>query len=296
MQKITAAIVQHACTQDYEKNMMASVRGIENAAKQNADIVLLPELATLPYFCITEDPDNFDLAETIPGKTSERLSEVAKQNQIIIVTTVFEKRAKGIYHNTAIVIDKDGSLAGSYRKMHIPDDPGFYEKYYFTPGDQGFKPIDTSIGKLGVLICWDQWYPEAARLMALAGAEVLLYPSAIGWEPDEKEAENARQRNAWITIQKAHAIANNLPILVSNRIGLEEINNHEKQATLFWGSSFIADQQGDVLIEASDNDETVIVSDINLEKTEQTRRIWPYFRDRRIDHYDDLLERNIDEP
>ena len=295
MNNIKVAVVQHACTHNYEMNLEAGIKGIEDAAAQNADLVLLPELSLLPYFCITENPDNYDLAEPVPGKTSDKLSELAIKNQVVIVTTIFEKRAKGIYHNTALVFDKDGSIAGTYRKMHIPDDPGFYEKYYFTPGDQGFKPIDTSIGRLGVLICWDQWYPEAARIMALSGAELLLFPSAIGWEPNESEQEKIRQRNAWITIQKAHAIANNLPVLVSNRIGLEGISNHETQSTLFWGSSFIAGQQGETLAKATPDDECVIITELDLEKTEQVRRLWPYFRDRRIEHYQGLLQRNIDD-
>lgn len=295
MKNIKVAVVQHACSDSYEENLKTGIDGIEKAAAQGVDLVLLPELSMGRYFCITEDPDNYDLAEPIPGKTTEQLQHVAKKNNVCIVTTLFEKRAKGLYHNTAIVIDKDGSLAGTYRKMHIPDDPGFYEKYYFTPGDQGFIPIDTSIGRLGVLICWDQWYPEAARIMALSGAELLLFPSAIGWEPEEDEAEKTRQRNAWVTIQKAHAIANNLAVVVSNRIGLEKTETSEDNATLFWGSSFIAGQQGEILAEATVDKETVIIAEIDLEKTEQVRRIWPYFRDRRIDHYAGLLQRHIDD-
>ncbi len=292
--KLNVAVVQHACGIDTSKNIELDSKWIKHAAKQDADLVLLPELSTSPYFCITQDPANFDLAESIPGNTSDRFSEIAKANNVVIVTTIFEKRTKGLYHNTAVVFDKDGSIAGTYRKMHIPDDPGFYEKYYFTPGEEGFKPIDTSIGKLGVLICWDQWYPEAARLMALAGAEILLFPSAIGWEPEETEQEKQRQRDAWMTIQQGHAIANNLPVMVSNRIGLEEINNHEKQTTLFWGSSFIAGQQGELLAAADTDGEGIIIADIDLERTEQVRRIWPYFRDRRIDQYNDILKRHID--
>lgn len=295
MATIKAAVVQHACTHSYDENMHASIKGIEAAAAQQADLVLSPELNSSHYFCITEDPENYDLAESIPGKTSERLSALAKKHNIIIITTVFEKRAKGIYHNTAIVLDKDGSLAGTYRKMHIPDDPGFYEKYYFTPGDQGFIPIDTSIGRLGVLICWDQWYPEAARIMALSGAEILLYPSAIGWEPDEVEDEKQRQLNAWVNIQKGHAIANNLPLICSNRIGLESADKNETLATQFWGSSFILGQQGEMLVEASPDKETLIVADIDLTRTEQIRHVWPYFRDRRIEHYDGILQRYIGE-
>ncbi len=292
---IKAAVVQHACSSNYDENLKSGINGIEQAAMQGADLVLLPELSMTTYFCITEDPKNYDLSEPVPGKTSTQLQDVARKNNIIIVATIFEKRAKGIYHNTAVVIDKDGSLAGTYRKMHIPDDPGFYEKYYFTPGDQGFIPINTSIGRLGILICWDQWYPEAARIMALSGAEILLFPSAIGWEPAEIEQEKNRQQNAWITIQKSHAIANNLPIIVSNRIGLENLETRDPNATQFWGSSFIAGQQGETLAEASTDDTCVIMAEIDLNKTEQIRRIWPYFRDRRIEHYDGILKRHIDD-
>lgn len=295
MKNIKAAVVQHACSDNYEENLNVGINCIKEAAVQGIDLVLLPELSMGPYFCITEDPKNYDLAEPIPGKTTELLQEVAKENNIIIVTTLFEKRAKGLYHNTAIVLDKDGSLAGTYRKMHIPDDPGFHEKYYFTPGDQGFKPITTSIGKLGVLICWDQWYPEAARIMALSGAEILLFPSAIGWEPEEEQAEKDRQRDAWITIQRSHAIANNLPVIVSNRTGLETTENNNDMATQFWGSSFICGQQGEIIAEAGANEEALITAVLDLERTEQVRRIWPYFRDRRIDHYQGIIERNIDD-
>jgi N-carbamoylputrescine amidase len=295
MKNIKVAVVQHACHENYDDNLKAGIDGIKKAATQGADLVLLPELSMGRYFCITEDPNNYDLAETIPGKTSEHLQHVAKENNIVIVTTVFEKRAKGLYHNTAIVLDKDGSLAGTYRKMHIPDDPGFYEKYYFTPGDQGFKPINTSLGKLGVLICWDQWYPEGARIMALSGAELLLFPSAIGWEPDEELAEKDRQRDAWITIQRSHAIANNLPVISSNRIGLETSTAEDNMATQFWGSSFITGQQGEILSQAGSDEETVIVAELDLERTEEVRRIWPYLRDRRIDEYSGILKRHIDE-
>ena len=294
MSKIKAAVVQHACTDNYEQNLQAGLDGIKQAASKGADLVLLPELSMGLYFCITEDPKNFDLAEPIPGKSTEALQTAAKENNIVVVATLFEKRAKGLYHNTAIVIDKDGTLAGTYRKMHIPDDPGFYEKYYFTPGDLGFKPIDTSIGKLGVLICWDQWYPEGARIMALSGAEILLFPSAIGWEPDADETENARQRDAWITVQRGHAIANNLPVISSNRVGLEK-DNSSNMATLFWGSSFITGQQGEVLTEAATDKEEVIVTELDLDKTEDVRRIWPYLRDRRIDEYSGILKRHIDD-
>lgn len=289
--KIRVAVVQHACSADYDKNLQAGINGIKQAAEQGADLALLPELSMGLYFCISEDPNNFDLAEPIPGKTTERLKLVAKENKIVVIATIFEKRAKGLYHNTAVVLDKDGSLAGIYRKMHIPDDPGFYEKYYFTPGDLGFKPVDTSIGRLGVLICWDQWYPEGARIMALSGAEVLLFPSAIGWEPEEHQAEKDRQRNAWMTIQRGHAIANNLPVVSSNRTGMETSHDIE---TRFWGSSFITGQQGEILAEAGTDEESVIIADLDLEHTEQVRRIWPYLRDRRIDEYSGILKRHID--
>lgn len=291
MSKMKFAVVQHACNDSYEQNLEAGINGIKYATSQGADLVLLPELSMGRYFCIKEDPANFDLAEPIPGQTTERLQQAAKENNIVIIATIFEKRAKGLYHNTAVVVDKDGSLAGTYRKMHIPDDPGFYEKYYFTPGDQGFIPIDTSVGRLGVLICWDQWYPESARIMALSGAEVLLFPSAIGWEPDEQQLEKDRQRDSWITIQRSHAIANNLPVIVSNRTGMEKSAEIE---TLFWGSSFITGQQGEILKQAGTDEETVIVAELDLDRTEQVRRIWPYLRDRRIDQYDGILKRHID--
>ncbi len=294
MNKVKVAVVQHACGEQYDDNLAAGLKGISQAAECNADLVLLPELSMSRYFCITEDHDNFDLAEPIEGKTTTRLQQAAKEHHIVVIGTVFEQRARGLYHNTAFIIDKDGTLAGTYRKMHIPDDPGFHEKYYFTPGEEDFRPVNTSIGKLGVLICWDQWFPEAARIMALAGAELLLFPSAIGWEPDEDTEENARQRDAWITIQRGHAIANNLPVVASNRIGLEQSPDKDI-ATLFWGSSFICDQQGEMLSEASTDAEEVIISTIDLEKTEQVRRIWPYLRDRRIDRYDDILQRHIDD-
>lgn len=288
------AVVQHDCNQDYQHNLDNSIAGIHAACMQGAEIVLLPELNCLPYFCVREEVRNFDLAETIPGPTTESLGKIAKEKGIIIITSVFEKRAKGLYHNTAVVLDKDGSLAGTYRKMHIPDDPGFYEKFYFTPGDQGFVPINTSVGKLGVLVCWDQWFPEAARLMALSGAEMLFYPSAIGWDPNDNDEEKVRQRNAWMTIQKSHAIANNLPVISSNRIGFEVDPVDNSKGSEFWGSSFIVGQQGEVLAKAPIDKTAVIVAEIDTGKTDTVRRIWPYFRDRRIDAYQDLVKRNIE--
>ncbi len=294
MKKLNVAVAQHHYSQSYADNLDKNREQIISAAKQGADLVLLPELSLSHYFCITENPVHFDNAETIPGKSTEVFQQLARENNIVIVTTLFEKRSEGIYHNTAIVCDKDGSLAGKYRKMHIPDDPGFHEKFYFTPGDQGFKPVSTSIGKLGVLVCWDQWFPEAARMMAMADADLLLFPSAIGWEPDEDATENQRQREAWITIQRSHAIANSLPIMVSNRIGLEATDDANMQ-TLFWGSGFIAGQQGEILQQCTSDKAEVIMTEISLDRTKQLRRIWPYFRDRRIDAYQGLLKRHIDE-
>ncbi|MEE8321342.1 MAG: carbon-nitrogen hydrolase [Gammaproteobacteria bacterium] len=288
---IKAAIVQHGCQDNYKENLDRSVAGINEAADHGVDLVLLPELHTLPYFCISEDKCHFDLAESIPGPTTGTLATLAQERRVVIVASVFEQRTTGIYHNTAVVLDTDGSIAGTYRKMHVPDDPGYYEKYYFTPGDQGFVPIKTSIGILGVLVCWDQWFPEAARLMALAGAELLLFPSAIGWEPGDDEQEKARQLDAWMTIQKAHAIANNVSVLVSNRVGHENDPTGNTNGTGFWGSSFIAGPQGEILARAATDEVTVITADIDIQQTENLRRIWPYFRDRRIDHYQGLLER-----
>ena len=292
--KFKVAVVQHACNQDYQHNLDNSINGILEACKQGAEIVLLPELNCLPYFCVNEEVRNFDLAETIPGPTTETLGKIAKENNVIIITSIFEKRAKGLYHNTAVVMDKDGSLAGTYRKMHIPDDPGFYEKFYFTPGDQGFVPIQTSVGKLGVLVCWDQWFPEAARLMALAGAEMLFYPSAIGWDPRDDEEEKIRQRNAWVVIQKSHAIANNLPVISSNRVGFEADPADNSKGTEFWGSSFIAGQQGELLAKAVIDKPAVIIAEVDTGRTDTVRRIWPYFRDRRIDAYQDIVKRHIE--
>lgn len=292
--KLKVAVVQHDCNQDYRHNLDNSISGILEACKQGTDIVLLPELNCLPYFCVNEEVRNFDLAETIPGPTTAELGKVAKENNVIIITSIFEKRAKGLYHNTAVVLDRDGTLAGTYRKMHIPDDPGFYEKFYFTPGDQGFMPIQTSAGKLGVLVCWDQWFPEAARLMALAGAEMLFYPSAIGWDPRDDEEEKVRQRNAWMTIQKSHAIANNLPVISSNRVGFEADPSDNSKGTEFWGSSFISGQQGEVLAKAVIDKPAVILAEVDTARTDTVRRIWPYFRDRRIDAYQDITKRHLE--
>jgi len=284
------ALVQQRCSEDRDANLEASIRGIQGAAEQGAQLVLLPELHTSVYFCQTEDPARFELAEPIPGPSTERLSAVAAELGVVLVASLFERRAPGLYHNTAVVIERDGSLAGRYRKMHIPDDPGYYEKFYFTPGDLGFQPIDTSVGRLGVLVCWDQWYPEAARLMALAGAELLLYPTAIGWDPADERAEQERQRDAWITVQRGHAVANGLPLAACNRTGFEPSPTGSEGAQ-FWGSSFVAGPQGELLAQGGTDEETVLAVDVDLQRSEAVRRMWPFLRDRRIDEYGDLVRR-----
>ncbi len=290
---LTVSAVQQPCDEDRQTNLDFSIAKIHEAAAANADLVVLPELHLGPYFCQSEDYNNYDLAQPIPGPTTEILSDVAKELGIVIVSTIFEKRAPGLYHNTAVVFDKDGSIAGKYRKMHIPDDPGFYEKYYFTPGDLGFKPIETSIGKLGVLVCWDQWYPEAARLMALAGAELLIYPTAIGWDPEDSPEEQQRQLDAWITIQRSHAVANGIPVISCNRIGFELAPNSTTGIN-FWGNSFIAGPQGDIITSANDSETKLLSCSIDKAKAERVRQIWPFLRDRRIDEYGDLTRRFID--
>lgn len=291
---LTVAVVQHANTADYQHNLNASITGIRRAAAQGAQLVMLQELHTGLYFCQVEDTDYFDLAETIPGKSTDTLGKLAAELGIVIVCSLFEQRATGLYHNTAVVLDTDGSIAGRYRKMHIPDDPGYYEKFYFTPGDLGFTPIKTSLATLGVLVCWDQWYPEAARLMALAGAELLLYPTAIGWNPHDTAEEQARQREAWITIQRAHAIANNIPVLSANRVGFENDPSGQTAGSQFWGSSMIIGWQGELLAQADTSSATELVVALDMGRTEQVRRWWPYLRDRRIDAYGDLVKRYRD--
>ena len=292
--ELAVALLQHSCTDNRQHNLEQIAKGIEAAAKQGAQLILLQELHNSLYFCQTEDTRQFDLAETIPGPSTERLAQLAKTHQVVIVASLFEKRAAGLYHNTAVVLDSDGSLAGRYRKMHIPDDPGFYEKFYFTPGDLGFTPIQTSLGKLGVLVCWDQWFPEAARLMALAGAELLLYPTAIGWDPNDEQAEQQRQLQAWITVQRAHAVANGIPVLVCNRTGYEAAPD-DSGGIQFWGNSFVAGPQGEILAQASaDRPETLLVK-LDRQRSEAVRRIWPYLRDRRIDAYEDLTLRYRDQ-
>jgi N-carbamoylputrescine amidase len=294
MQKnIIACAVQQSCNSGRENNLAYSIQQIELAAKQQVDLVVLPELHLDHYFCQNEDTDCFALAQPIPGPTCEILSAVAKTNKVVIVSTIFEKRAPGLYHNTAVVFDKDGNIAGAFRKMHIPDDPGFYEKFYFTPGDLGFKPIQTSIGKLGVLVCWDQWYPEAARLMALAGAECLIYPTAIGWNPSDEPAEKQRQLEAWITIQRSHAVANGIPVISCNRIGFEAAPDHGEGID-FWGNSFIAGPQGEILSSADEQLDGLLIASLVASRSEQVRQIWPFLRDRRIDAYGDLVRRYID--
>ena len=291
---LTVGLIQQRCTTDAAQNLSASIEGIRKASTRGARLVLLPELHTSLYFCQTEDTANFDLAETIPGPATERLGKLAAELGIVIVASIFEKRAAGLYHNTAVAIESDGRIAGCYRKMHIPDDPGYYEKFYFTPGDLGFNPVRTSVGTLGILVCWDQWYPEAARLMALGGAQLLLYPTAIGWNPADDAEEQARQCDAWLTIQRGHAIANGLPVLTCNRTGFETDDSGHTDGIRFWGSSAILGPQGEILEQATVNETGILVAEIDLHRTERVRRLWPYLRDRRIDAYQDLLRRYRD--
>ncbi|KTF18990.1 carbon-nitrogen hydrolase [Pseudoalteromonas sp. 10-33] len=288
--KLTVALVQQSNSDNDDENMAKSIKAIREAAKSGAQLVVLQELHRSLYFCQTEDVDVFDLAETIPGPSSNTLGELAKELNIVIVASLFEKRATGLYHNTAVVLEKDGSIAGKYRKMHIPDDPGFYEKFYFTPGDLGFEPIQTSVGKLGVLVCWDQWFPEAARLMAMAGAELLIYPTAIGWDPNDDQDEQTRQKDAWVISQRAHAVANGVPVISCNRVGHERDPSGHSSGIQFWGNSFIAGPQGEFLAQANNIDEQILVVEVDQKRSENVRRIWPFLRDRRIDHYSDLTK------
>ena len=278
---------------DSKENIRRLSAGIEDLAKRGAQLIILQELHNSLYFCQTETVDNFDMAEPIPGPSTHLYGELAKRFGVVIVTSLFEKRAAGLYHNTAVVIEKDGSIAGMYRKMHIPDDPAYYEKFYFTPGDLGFHPIDTSVGRLGVLVCWDQWYPEAARLMALQGAQILIYPTAIGYESSDSPEEQARQREAWTTVQRGHAVANGLPVVTVNRVGFEPDPSQQTKGIQFWGSSFVVGPQGELFYQASDSEEECLVVDIDLKHSEQVRRWWPFLRDRRIDEYTDILKRFI---
>ena len=290
---LSVALLQEKDRGSVAANLDAIEAGLREAKANGVQLVLLQELHNGAYFCQHESVDEFDRAEPIPGPSTERLGALAKELGLVIVASLFERRAAGLYHNTAVVFERDGSIAGKYRKMHIPDDPGFYEKFYFTPGDLGFEPIDTSVGRLGVLVCWDQWYPEAARLMALAGAELLLYPTAIGWDPNDSEDEKERQRMAWVLSQRGHAVANGLPVLSCNRVG-HEPSPLGASGIRFWGSSHVLGPQGEFLAEAGTDEATILMAEVDLGRSEQVRRIWPFLRDRRIDAYGDLLKRYRD--
>ncbi|MDD5346885.1 MAG: carbon-nitrogen hydrolase [Proteiniphilum sp.] len=287
-------IIQQANSGNREENISRLELKIRNLVVQGAELIVLQELHNGLYFCQTEETELFDQAETIPGPSTDRFGRLAAELQVVIVLSLFEKRAAGLYHNTAVVMEKDGSIAGLYRKMHIPDDPAYYEKFYFTPGDLGFHPIDTSVGRLGVLVCWDQWYPEAARLMALAGAELLIYPTAIGWESSDSPDEQQRQRDAWLTIQRGHAVANSLPVIAVNRTGYEADPSGQTGGIRFWGSSFVSGPQGEIFWQAGTEEETAQLIEIDRQRTENVRRWWPFFRDRRTDAYSELTRRWID--
>lgn len=293
MSTLKVALVQQGLRENRTANIAVSVASIREAAGQGARLVVLQELHTGSYFCQTEDTACFDLAESIPGPSTELFGELARELGVVLVTSLFERRAPGLYHNTAVVFESDGSVAGKYRKMHIPDDPAFYEKFYFTPGDLGFEPIRTSVGTLGVLVCWDQWYPEAARLMALAGAEMLIYPTAIGWDPRDTPEEQQRQLDAWVTVQRGHAVANGIPVLSANRVGFEADPSGAGAGIRFWGSSFVAGPQGEFLARGA-ADEELLVVELDRRRSEDVRRIWPFLRDRRIDAYGDLVRRYRD--
>lgn len=290
---LKVGIIQQHNTADVEDNKQRLAAKCKALAKQGAQLIVLQELHNSLYFCQTENVNLFDLAEPIPGPSTEFFGAIAKECGIVIVTSLFEKRAAGVYHNTAVVIERDGSIAGKYRKMHIPDDPAYYEKFYFTPGDLGFHPINTSVGRLGVLVCWDQWYPEAARLMALQGAEMLIYPTAIGYESSDTPEEQERQREAWTTVQRGHAVANGLPVVTVNRVGYEPDPSHQTNGIQFWGSSFVAGPQGELLFRANNKEECEQIVEVDLKRSEQVRRWWPFLRDRRIDQYGGILKRFI---
>ena len=292
--KLKVGIIQQHNTADIDQNKKRLADKCRQLAEKGARLIVLQELHNSLYFCQTENVDLFDLAETIPGPSTEFFGQLARELGLVIVTSLFEKRAAGLCHNTAVVIESDGSIAGKYRKMHIPDDPAYYEKFYFTPGDLGFHPIDTSVGRLGVLVCWDQWYPEAARLMALQGAEMLIYPTAIGYESSDTKEEQERQREAWTTVQRGHAVANGLPVITVNRVGFEPDPSHQTGGIQFWGSSFVAGPQGELVFRAGNDDECEQVVEIDLARSEQVRRWWPFLRDRRIDKYEDILRRFVD--
>ncbi|MBQ2214681.1 MAG: carbon-nitrogen hydrolase [Prevotella sp.] len=294
MKQINVGIIQQHNTADIKQNMQRLAESIKSLAQDGANLIVLQELHNGLYFCQTENVDLFDLAESIPGPSTEFYGSLAKELGVVIVTSLFEKRAPGLYHNTAVVIESDGTIAGKYRKMHIPDDPAYYEKFYFTPGDLGFHPIDTSIGRLGVLVCWDQWYPEAARLMALQGAELLIYPTAIGYESSDSEEEQQRQREAWTTVQRGHAVANGLPVISVNRVGFEPDPSKQTNGIQFWGSSMVVGPQGEFLYRAPADEEVSRIVKVDLKRSEQVRRWWPFLRDRRIDQYGEITKRFID--
>ena len=294
MRKIKIGFLQQHNVADRRTNILRLAEGIADLAKRGAELIVLQELHNSLYFCQEENVDNFDLAEPIPGPSTQMYGEIAKQFGVVIVTSLFERRAAGLYHNTAVVIEKDGSIAGKYRKMHIPDDPAYYEKFYFTPGDLGFHPIDTSVGRLGVMVCWDQWYPEAARLMALQGAELLIYPTAIGYESSDSPEEQERQRRAWQTVQRGHAVANGLPVVAVNRVGYEPDPSGRTKGIHFWGTSFVAGPQGEIYYEASNVEEESIIVGVDIDHSEDVRRWWPFLRDRRIEEYGDITRRFID--
>jgi len=294
MREIRVGFLQQHNTADTKDNILRLGEGITDLAKRGAQLIVLQELHNTLYFCQTEDVDLFDLAETIPGPSTKLYCELAKKLGVVIVASLFEKRAAGLYHNTAVVIESNGEIAGKYRKMHIPDDPAYYEKFYFTPGDMGFHPIQTSLGKLGVLVCWDQWYPEAARLMAMQGAEMLIYPTAIGYADNDTPEEQQRQRMAWQTVMRGHAVANGLPVIAVNRVGFEPDSSGQTAGIQFWGTSFVAGPQGEIIYEASTDDEESIIVEMDMDRSEQVRRWWPFLRDRRIDAYGDITKRFID--
>lgn len=293
--ELKVGLIQQACSANGYDNRQRLAEHIGAAAKKGAQLVVLQELHNTPYFCQVENVDNFDLAEPIPGPSTDFFGELARQHGIVLVISLFERRAPGLYHNTAVVLEKDGTIAGKYRKMHIPDDPAYYEKFYFTPGDMGFHPITTSVGKLGVQVCWDQWYPEGARLMALQGADLLIYPTAIGYESSDTPGEQTRQREAWTTVQRGHAVANGLPVITVNRVGHEADPSGQTKGITFWGSSFVAGPQGELLAQASTQDEEVVVVTVDLHRSECVRRWWPFLRDRRIEAFTDLTRRFIDD-
>ena len=294
METLKIGIIQQHNTADIADNKKRLAEKITNLAQQGAELIVLQELHNGLYFCQVEDVDVFDQAETIPGPSTEFFGKLAKELGVVIVTSLFERRTAGLYHNTAVVLEKDGTIAGKYRKMHIPDDPAYYEKFYFTPGDLGFHPIQTSVGRLGVLVCWDQWYPEAARLMALQGAELLIYPTAIGYAAEDTKEEQERQRMAWQTVQRGHAVANGVPVVTVNRVGFEDDPSRQTAGIQFWGTSFVAGPQGELLYEASTEKETCAVVEVDMKRSEQVRRWWPFLRDRRIDEYGDITQRYID--